>query len=53
MDNDDVKQEPVTCFTIMCSIPFVLTMDEAIADMEQILKDNNLEKDSAYRVLPV
>ena len=38
---------------IMCSIPFVLTMDEAIADMEQILKDNNLEKDSAYRVLPV
>ena len=38
---------------IMCSNPFVLTMDEAIADMEQILKDNNLEKDSAYRVLPV
>ncbi len=36
---------------IMVDDPFVVTMEEALADTEQILKDNNLTQTGGYRVL--
>ena len=36
---------------IMVDDPFVVTMEEALADTEQILKENNLTQTDGYRVL--
>lgn len=33
------------------SYPFVVTMDEALADTEQIMKENNLTKEDGFRIL--
>lgn len=36
---------------VMVDAPFVITMEEALADTEQILKENNLTQTEGYRVL--
>lgn len=36
---------------IMVDDPFVVTMEEVLADKEQILKENNLTQTGGYRVL--